>query len=81
VEIRANGQSALLIGPDLGSRILSPARLPSVWRWSDIELALVTGFFQGITTPLAIDRIVVALGSHGQHVQKNCRSRGLDDLP
>jgi hypothetical protein len=61
-------------------RILSPARLPSFWRWSDIELALIAGIFQGITTPLVVDRIVVALGSHGQQVQNNCRSRGLDDL-
>ena len=61
--------------PLYGDRILSPARLPSVWYWADVGMTLISGIFQGSTIAPVVDRIVAALGWHGQHVQKNCRTR------
>jgi hypothetical protein len=46
----------------LPHRILSPARLPSVWCWADIGMTCFSGILQGFTVSPAVVRIVVALG-------------------
>jgi hypothetical protein len=43
-------------------RILSPARLPSLWYWADVELTQFSGICQGFTLAPAVERIVAALG-------------------
>jgi hypothetical protein len=44
------------------NRILSPARLPSFWHWSDVELTQFSEILEGFTMPHSVDRIVAVLG-------------------
>jgi hypothetical protein len=48
--------------PPCGDRILSPARLPSVWYWADIGLTQFSGILRRFTMTPAVVRVVVALG-------------------
>jgi hypothetical protein len=59
-------------------RILSPARLPSAWYWSDIGLTLISRIFEGLSiTPrirLHCSRIGLARATCAEELQKVVQS-------